>query len=206
MNGEEVPANPWESEYGEQMPTAVLRLAARVDRASGADACLQVELPSVRVTGAIEICGDVVADRQAPMATPPPPQPAPTQPPTYGLPTIDGVVISDRMLDINSYPLLDVADVLGVPACMHVRAEANDVYVTLSLAVCASVHLDADGRLTIVHGSLEWGFEPEHLNGETLVVGRTIEAGLDIRNVMDDVVHLIEMSVWVTPDCSELDR
>lgn len=208
VNGEEVPENAWEAEYGEQMPMAVLRLAARVGSAPGADACLEVELPSVTVSGVIDICGEVIADRQAPMETPPPPEPAPTMPPTYGLPTIDGVVISDRMLDVNSYPLLDIADVEDVPACLKVDADANDVHVTLSLAICASAQLDADGGLTIVEGGLEWGFEPEYLYDDdaALVVGGTVEVGLDIENHMDDVIHLIEMSVWVTPECPEPDR
>ena len=207
VNGDAVPEDPWEAEYGEQMPTAVLRLAARAASAPGADVCLEVELPSVTVSGAIEICGEVVADRQAPMETPPPPGPAPTMPPTYGLPTVDGVEISDRMLDVNSYPLLDIADVEDVPACISVEADANDVFVTLTLAVCAPARLDANGTLTIAEGGLEWGFEPDYLHDDqdVLAAGTTVEAGLAIRNHLDDVIHLIEMTVRVTPECPDPD-
>ena len=207
VNGDEVPEDPFEAEYGEQMPTAVLRLAARAASSADADVCLEVELPSVTVTGVIDICGEVVADRQAPMETPPPPEPGPTMPPTYGLPSIDGVVISDRMLDVNSYALLDIADVADVPACISVQADANDVFVTISLAMCASAQLDADGGLTIFEGGLEWGFEPEYLyDDDALVAGGTVEVGLNIENRLDDVIHLIEMSVWATPECAEPDR
>lgn len=208
VNGEEVPDDPSAEEYGEQMPMAVLRLAARAASATGADLCLQVELPSVTVAGFIDICGEVVAERGAPMETPPPPEPAPTQPPTYGLPMIDGVVISDRMLDINSYPLLDLADELDVPACIEVQADANDVVVTVSLEACASARLDADGVLSVLEGELEWNFEPESLadDDEALVVGEAVEVGLDFRNVMDDGIHLIELSVIVQAECPEPDR
>ena len=209
VNGEAVPGDPWEAEYGEQMPTAVLRLAVRASSASGAEVCLDVELPKVTVTGELEICGDVTADRQAPMETPPPPQPAPTQPLSYGLPSIDGVVISDRMLDINSYPLLDIADVEDVPVCLLVEADANDVQVTLSLAICASAQLDAGGVLRIFDGDMEWSFEPADLVDEddALAVGAPpVEAGLDIRNHLDDVIHLIEMRVRVVAECPEADR
>ena len=206
VNGEEVPEDPWEDEYGEQMPTAVLRLAARAGSA-GADLCLEVELPSVTVTGFIDISGEVVAARGAPMETPPPPEPAPTQPPTYGLPMIDGVVISDPMLDINSYPLVDLADVLEVPACIEVQADANDVVITVSLEVCASARLETDGGLAVLHGELEWNFEPESLedHDEALAVGEAVEVGLDFRNVMDDGIHLIELGVTVEGDCPDLD-
>jgi hypothetical protein len=208
VNGEEVPDDPSAEEYGEQMPMAVLRLAARAASATGADLCLQVELPSVTVAGFIDICGEVVAERGAPMETPPPPEPAPTQPPTYGLPMIDGVVISDRMLDINSYPLLDLADELDVPACIEVQADANDVVVTVSLEACASARLKADGGLAVIEGELEWNFEPESLadDDEALVVGEAVEVGLDFRNVMDDGIHLIELSVIVQAECPEPDR
>lgn len=208
VNGEEVPEDPWASEYGEQMPTAVLRLAVRAASATGADLCLEVELPSVTVSGFIDICGEVVAERGAPMETPPPPEPAPTQPPTYGLPMIDGVVISDRMLDINSYPLLDLADELEVPACIEVEADANDVVVTTSLQACASARLETDGVLTVIDGDLEWNFEPESLedDDDALVAGEAVEVGLDFTNVMDDGIHLIELSVTVEADCPDPDR
>lgn len=55
VDGERV-EDPWGSEYGEQMPMAVLRLAARASGVSGATACLEMELPDVIVTGNIEVC------------------------------------------------------------------------------------------------------------------------------------------------------
>lgn len=207
VNGEAV-EYPYSEEYGEQMPLAVLRLGARAAALSDAEVCLQAELPAVIVSGDIEVCGEVLADRQAPIETPPPAEPGPTMPPTYGPPTIDGVEISDRMLDVNSYPLLDIADVDDVSACLHVHAATNDVWVTLSLAICASSRLGSNGDLTIFVGDQEWSFSPEYVYDEqgALVVGETVSAGLDIRNYLDDVTHLIEMGVWVTPGCPWPDR
>ena len=207
VNGEAV-EYPYSEEYGEQMPMAVLRLGARAAVLSDAEVCLQAELPAVIVSGDIEVCGEVLADRQAPIETPPPAEPGPTMPPTYGPPTIDGVQISDRMLDVNSYPLLDIADVEDVPACLHVHAAANDVWTTLSLAICPSARLGSDGELTIFVDDQEWTFSPEYVYDEqgALVVGETVSAGLDIRNYLDDVTHLIEMGVWVTPGCPWPDR
>lgn len=201
VNGQAVDASS--EEFGEAMPLAVLRLAARAAASASATVCLDVQLPEVIVTGMVEVCGEVVADRQAPIETPPPAEPGPTMPPTYGLPTIGGVEISDRMLDVNSYPLLDVADVWNAPACLHVQSDANDVRTTLSLAFCPSARLDADGTLTIFIGEEEWSFEPEYVYDEdqVLVIGETVDAGLDIRNYKDDVIHLVEMGVWVTPGC-----
>jgi hypothetical protein len=186
VNGELV-EDPWSAEYGEQMPMAVLRLGARAASTSDAEVCLQVDLPSVIVSGDVEICGDVIAD---------------------GQPTISGVEIPDRILDVNSYPLLDIADVEDVPACLHVHADANDVRVTLSLAICPSARLGSDGELTIFVGDQEWTFAPEHVYDDdgALVIGETVDVGLDIRNDKDDVIHLVELSVWVTPDCHWPDR
>lgn len=203
VNGDVV-EDPWAGEYGEQMPMAVLRLGARAAAASTGTVCLQVELPRVIVSGVIDICGPAVADRMAPLETPAPSEPGPTMPPTYGEPSIDGARIPDRLLDVNSYPLLDIADVENVPACFYVQADANDVYATLSLAVCVAARLDAEGNLTLMVGDLEWTFAPEEVYDDSgaLTVGDTVEVGLEIRNHMDDVIHLIEMFVWVSPDCS----
>jgi hypothetical protein len=144
--------------------------------------CLQTVLPSVVVSGDVEICGDVIAD---------------------GQPTINGVEIPDRMLDVNSYPLLDIADVEDVSACLHVHADANDFGVTLSLAICPSARIGSGGDLTIFAGDEEWTFEPEYVYDDhgALVMGETVDVGLEIRNYKDDVIHLVEMSVWVTPGC-----
>jgi hypothetical protein len=202
VNGQVV-EDPWSDEYGEQMPMAVLRLGGRAATSADAAVCLEVDLPGVIVTGSIEICGEVIADRQAPMETPAPPEPGPTMPPTYGLPTIGGVVISDRMLDVNSYPLLDIADVKNVSACLFVRADANDVYVTVSLTICSWVRLDADGTLTFFEGEQEWSFEPESLYDDAgvLVIGEAVQAGFDIWNHKDDVIHLVEKGGAVRPEC-----
>ena len=202
VNGDVV-VDTWSAEYGEQMPMAVLRLAARAAAASDSVACLQVVLPGPFITGVVEVCGDVVAQRMAPIETPAPPEPGPTMPPTYGEPTIGGVPITDRMLDVNSYPLLDIADVEDARACLHVQADANDVNITLSLAICASARLDPDGDLTIFVGDQEWTFTPEYVYDDSgaLPIGSTAEVGLDIRNYKDDVIHLVEMGVWVSAGC-----
>lgn len=202
VDGEPV-IDPWAVEYGEQMPMAILRLAARTDTVTAATDCLEVELPAVVVTGSIEICGDVVATRLEPEPTPVPAEPGPSMPPRYGEPTIAGVVISDRMLDINSYPLLDIADVVDAPACLHVASDANDVNVTLSLAICESARLDDDGTFTVFVGGREWSFAADYVfdDQEALPVGETVWAGLDLRNYRDDVRHLIEMAVWAQPGC-----
>ena len=207
VNGQAV-EDPWSAEYGEQMPMAVLRLAARASAGSDAEVCIEVELPDVLVTGVVEVCGGVVAARLAPMETPPPLEPGPTMPPTYGLPAIDGVEIPDRLLDVNSYPLLDIADVEDVTVCFHVQADANDVWVTLSLAICPSAHLGSDGTLTIFVGDQEWIFAPDYVYDDTeaLPIGETVAVGLDIRNYKDDVIHLVEMGVWVAPGCPWQDR
>ena len=179
----ELVEDPWSSEYGEQMPMAVLRLGARAAASTlDAEVCLEVELPGVIVTGVVELCGEVIAD---------------------GQPTIAGVEIPDRMLDVNSYPLLDIADVEDVPACLHVQADANDVHVTLSMAICQPARLGSGGELTILAGDRAWTFAPEYVYDDdgALVMGEIVDVGLDIRNYKDDVIHLVEMAVWVTPGC-----
>lgn len=195
--------DPWEDEYGEQMPMALLRLAARADGAPGATACLEVALPKVDVSGEIAICGDVLTQRLEPMPTPTPQEPEPTMPPQYGEPTISGVTISDRMLDVNSYPLLEVADVADVPACLEITSGSNDVYLTISLAVCATVLLADDGSLTITIGDQSWSFTPESVfdDEQLLPMGAPTDVGLIVRNFRDDVIHLIELAVWTTADC-----
>lgn len=205
---EEVVEDPWSADHGDQMPMAVLQLGARAAATSDADLCLQVDVPGLTVTGFVEICGEVIAERLAPLQTPAPPAPGPTMPPTYGEPTIDGVQIPDPMLDINSYPLLEIADVEDVPACFHVQADPNDVSVVLSLAICPSARLGLDGDLTIFVGDEDWTFRPEYVydDHEALVIGETVDAGLDIRNYLDDVRDLVEMGVWVTPGCPWPDR
>lgn len=203
VNGEAVEEDPWLHEYGEQMPRTVLRLGARAAATSDSIACLQVELPEVIVSGFIEICGPATAERMAPFETPPAPNPGPTMPPTYGVSTINGVEIPERITDANSVLLLDIADVEDVPACFYVQADANDVYVTLSLAVCTTAQLETDGTLTLSVGDLDWPFLPEYVYDDlgALVVGQAVEVGLDIRNYRDDVIHLVEMAVWATPGC-----
>ncbi|HEX7171480.1 MAG TPA: hypothetical protein VF365_02610 [Candidatus Limnocylindria bacterium] len=195
--------DPWEDTYGEQMPMAILRVAARADGASGVTSCLEVDLPGIVVTGNLEICGDVVTQRLEPLPTPAPSEPGPTMPPRYGEPTISGVTISDRMLDVNSYPLLEVADVVDVPVCLEIASDSNDVYLNLSMAICETVLLADDGTLTVTVGGGDWSFTPEYVfdDEELLPIGQTVEAGLIIRNDRDDVIHLIELAVWTTPDC-----
>jgi hypothetical protein len=202
VNGDRV-EDPWSGEYGEQMPMAVIRLGARAAAAPDGTVCLQVDLPGVIVRGVIDLCGPAVADRMAPLETPPPSEPEPTMPPTYGEPSIDGAHIPDRLLDVNSYPLLDIADVENVPACFRVQADANDVHATLSLALCMAARWDAADNLTLIAGDEEWTFAPEDVYDESgaLIVDDTVEVGLEIVNHKDDVIHLIEMAVWVTPDC-----
>lgn len=208
VNGERVADDPWEDEYGEQMPWSVMRLAARTAGAAGATACLEVELPAVIVSGSIEICGDVVSQRLEPLPTPTPANPGDPVAPRYGEPTISGVRISDRMLDVNSYPLLDLADVTEVPVCFHVAAASNDVHITFSMAICESMRLAEDGTMTVFVGDDEWSFAPEDVfdDAGALPIGETVSAGLDVRNYRDDVIHLVEMAVWVSPGCPWSDR
>jgi hypothetical protein len=203
VNGQRV-EDPWEETYGEQMPMAVLRLAARATGATGATACLQVELTDVVVSGSLEICGDVVAQRLAPLPTPTPDEPGSTMPPRYGEPTIAGVPISDRMLDVDSYPMLDIADVVDVPVCLAVMAASNDVHLTFSVAICEMMRLAEDGSLTVNVGDQEWSFVPEYIfdDAGALPLGQRVEAGLDVRIFRDDVNHLIELAVWATSDCA----
>lgn len=195
--------DPWGTEYGEQMPMALLRLAANAAGAPGTTVCLQVELPDVVVTGSLAICGEVMAHRLEPLPTPTPNEPGPTMPPGYAVPMISGVTIPDRMLDVNSYPLLDIADVVDAAACLEISASSNDVYVTVSMTICETVRLAEDGTLTVSVGDLEWSFVPEYVfdDAESLPIGQTVMAGLDIRNHKDDVIHLVEMSVWTNSDC-----
>jgi hypothetical protein len=195
--------DPMEDTYGEQMPMAILRLAARADGAPGVTGCLEVDLPGIVVSGHLEICGDVVTHRLEPLPTPTPSEPGPTMPPQYGEPTISGVAISDRMLDVNSYPLLEVADVAEVPACLEIASDSNDVYLNLSMTICETVLLAEEGALTVTVGDREWSFTPDYVfDGEELIpIGQAVEAGLMIRNYRDDVVHLIELAIWATPDC-----
>ena len=203
VNGEAVEEDPWLREFGEQTPRTVLRLGARAAAASDSIACLEVELPEVIVSGFIEICGPATAERMAPFETPPAPNPGPTMPPTYGTSTINGVHLPERIIDSNSVSLLDVADVEDVPVCYYVQADTNDVYVTLSMAVCMSARMDTDGTLTLSVGDLDWPFLPDYVYDDlgALAVGKTVEASLDIRNHLDDVIHLVEMAVWATPGC-----
>jgi hypothetical protein len=195
--------DPWGTEYGEQMPMALLRLAANAAGAPGTTVCLKVELPDVVVTGSLAICGEVMAHRLEPLPTPTPNEPGPTMPPGYAVPMISGVTIPDRMLDVNSYPLLDIADVVDAAACLEISASSNDVYVTVSMTICETVRLAEDGTLTVSVGDLEWSFVPEYVfdDAESLPIGQTVMAGLDIRNHKDDVIHLVEMSVWTNSDC-----
>ena len=203
VNGERVPDDPWEEEYGEQMPMGVMRLAARTAGASGATACLQVDLPAVSVSGSIEICGDVVSERLEPLPTPTPANPGDPLAPRYGEPTISGVRISDRTLSVHSYALLEIADAVDTPACFNVAALSNDVYITLSLAICEPVRLAADGTMIIYVGGDEYSVAPEYVFDEAgaLPIGETVDAGLDVRAYHDDVIHLVEMALWASPPC-----
>ena len=65
------------------------------------------------------------------------------------------------------------------------------------------MQLGPAGTLTILEGEQEWSFEPESLYDEdgALVIGEPVEAGLDVWNHKDDVIHLVELGVWVTTSC-----
>jgi hypothetical protein len=182
------------------MRVAVLDLAAGAS-STGGDQCLQVQFaPDFIVSGYVALCGEVISERWMPMETP---VPDGFVAPRDDQPTVNGVVIPDRVLDVNSYPVLHAAAEAGVPACVHVTAASNDVWIDIPVSFCETALLHTDGSLSLLIGEDEVLLFPEEVYDPdaVLMLGRPTDVGLEIHTHMDDVVHWARMWISVVRDC-----